>query len=187
MAPKNTRPSDVSVRDSMSSPVITIKPDSSLLEASKLMRDKDIGAIIVLDGAEAVGIVTEHDFVIFVSNGTDINETKVGDVMSSPLFTISPDSSIIDAAKFMGSNKIRKLPVVENNQLKGIITSEDIAKIAPAELELLMELVSIKFDDVNEYLRETGSGECENCSNFAEEIVQVDDKFLCRSCARSSD
>ncbi len=187
MAAKDLRSADVSVRDSMTSPVITISPESSLLEASKLMRDKDSGAVIVVEGSEALGIVTEHDFVIFIANATDMDSTKVGEVMSKPLFTISPDSSIIDAAKVMGSNKIRKLPVVENDELKGIVTSEDIAKIAPSELELLMEIVSIKLDGVNEYLGETSSGNCENCGNFAEEIVRVGSGLICRSCATSSD
>ncbi|MDP7260554.1 MAG: CBS domain-containing protein, partial [archaeon] len=67
MAAKDLRSADVSVRDSMTSPVITISPESSLLEASKLMRDKDIGAVIVVEGSEALGIVTEHDFVIFIA------------------------------------------------------------------------------------------------------------------------
>ncbi len=112
----------------MSSDIVTIDAGVSILEASKLMATKDIGYIIVLDETKPTGIVTERDIIKVIAKEKDPSKVKISEVMSTPLITIDPDSSVEDAVKIMSEHKIRRLPVVKNNVIQGIFTTRDLTK-----------------------------------------------------------
>jgi CBS domain-containing protein len=116
------------VRDFMTTNVITIDVKRTVLEAAKLMRQQDVGDLVVMDGIEAKGIVTERDLVRRVMAQKKPLDTKVSEVMSSPLITIEEDSSIRDAARKMVKYKIRRLPVTKKTKLVGIIATSDFAR-----------------------------------------------------------
>lgn len=115
------------VKHAMGEHVITVPPDAPVLEAARLMNDNRIGGLVVTEKENVIGIITERDIIskIIVQNG-DPRETMVKDVMSSPAETISPETGLEDAATKMVNHKIRRLPVVANQKLEGIITSSDI-------------------------------------------------------------
>jgi CBS domain-containing protein len=116
------------VKDFMAKGVLTIAKDKTVSEAAELMAQKGVGDIIVLDGEIPRGIATERDFlrrVIAKRKSTDI---KISDIMSSPLITIGPETSLNVAARRMVNNKIRRLPVMKHHKLVGIITVSDFAK-----------------------------------------------------------
>jgi len=116
------------VRDFMTPNVITIACDRTVLEAAKLMHQQDVGDLVVMDGIEAKGIVTERDLVRRIMAQKKPLETKVSEVMSNPLITIEEDSSLRSAARIMVKNKIRRLPVTKKNVLVGIIATSDFAR-----------------------------------------------------------
>lgn len=102
--------------------VIAIDSDISLKEAAKIMSKKNIGSLVVLKGSKVVGIITEKDIIDNVSN---LNK-KVYSVMKKNVYVIEADSTLEEAARIMAQKKVRRLPVVENGKLVGIITSTDL-------------------------------------------------------------
>jgi CBS domain-containing protein len=116
------------VKDFMTTNVITIDVDRTVLEAAKLMHQQDVGDLVVMDGVEAKGIVTERDLVRRVMAMKKPFDTIVSDVMSSPLITIDQDVPLRDAARLMTKYKIRRLPVTKENILVGIVATNDFAR-----------------------------------------------------------
>jgi CBS domain-containing protein len=116
------------VRDFMTTNVITIDVHGTVLEAAKLMHQQDVGDLVVMEGNVAKGIVTERDLVGRVMAQKKPLDTKVSEVMSDPLITIEEESSIRDAARKMVKYKIRRLPVMKKDVLVGIIATSDCAR-----------------------------------------------------------
>ena len=116
------------VSQSMRRDVVTIDENCSVMEASRRMREKNEGCAIILRKGKPVGIVTERDVTWKVAGeGLDPRKVKVKDVMSSPLVTVSPDATLIEASELMSKHKIRRLAVVSDHKLHGILTAADIA------------------------------------------------------------
>jgi CBS domain-containing protein len=116
------------VKDFMTKGVLTINSQKTVAEAAELMSQKEVGDIIVIEPGSPKGIVTERDFVRRVIAKRRPLETKISDVMSTPLITIEPDASLNEAARKMINNRIRRLPVIERHKLVGIIVVSDFAK-----------------------------------------------------------
>ncbi len=118
------------VKDFMTKGVLTIDSEKSIVEAAELMKLKGVGDIMVTEGASQIpkGIVTERDFVRRAIANRKPLDTKISDVMSSPLITIEPGASLNEAARKMVNNRIRRLAVVEGHRLVGIIVVSDFAK-----------------------------------------------------------
>ncbi len=116
------------VKDLMTKNVVTIDANKTVVEAAALMSEKDIGDLIVMDDNTPVGIVTERDFVRRVLAEGKSADSKVSEVMTRPLKVIDPDAPIKEAARRMVNKKIRRLPVIKDNKLVGIITAADFAK-----------------------------------------------------------
>jgi CBS domain-containing protein len=113
----------------MTKNVITISSSASIIEAAKLMREKRIGSLVILQDEKPVAIVTEDDLARRVLAEDLDPKTSVLKVASKPLITTSPNKAVNDAAKLMRKNKIRRLPVVSKNKtLVGIVTTTDLLK-----------------------------------------------------------
>jgi len=117
-----------SVKDLMTKNVVTIDPNKTIAEAAALMSEKGIGDLIVMDDNTPIGIVTERDFVRRVLAEEKSTHSKVSEVMSRPLKVIDPEAPIKEAARRMVNNGIRRLPVIKDNKLVGIITTADFAR-----------------------------------------------------------
>lgn len=116
------------IRDIMSQNVATVSPEQSVQEAAQLMSQYNVGAIPVVQNGNAVGIVTDRDIALrAVSQGQAPSSTQVSTVMSSGLVTASPDMDVHAAANLMAEKQIRRLPVVENGQVTGIVALGDLA------------------------------------------------------------
>jgi CBS domain-containing protein len=116
------------VRDVMTRPVRTLSADSTLRDAAREMRDGDIGSVIVMmnDGS-ICGIVTDRDIVIRgLAQGKNL-ETRLADVCSRELVTLSPDQTIDEAIALMRENGVRRLPVEEGGRPVGILSLGDLA------------------------------------------------------------
>ena len=116
------------VREIMAANVATAAPDTTLEEIATMMRDEEIGAVPVLDDDELVGLVTDRDIVLrCIATGKDPSETTVTDILSEDLETVEPDDDVEVASRVMSHKQIRRLPVVENGRLMGMVSLGDIA------------------------------------------------------------
>ena len=141
MSARGSQTPDVKVEDVMSTPVITIKDTDTVLTASKLMKKHKIGCVVVVDKTgKPHGLMTERDIVRRVA-ALDLLPSKVqaGKSMTKPPVTISPSTNVTDAAKKMREVKVRRLIIVEDGKLKGIVTSNDIVDITPALIDVVAE------------------------------------------------
>jgi CBS domain-containing protein len=116
------------VEEFMTKGVLTIDEEKTVFEAAELMAMKEVGDVVVMQGEIPRGIVTERDFVRRVVAKRIPLDTKIIDVMTKPLITISPDASLKEAARKMVKNGIRRLPVVQSHKVVGIIVVSDFAR-----------------------------------------------------------
>jgi CBS domain-containing protein len=120
----------MNVSELMTKEVVTITATKTARDASRLMADRGVGGVVVLNsGGVASGIITERDLVSRVmAKSLKPDTTLVGDVMSTPLVTVSTHDSLEKAAEIMSINKVRRLPVMERDSLAGIVTATDMAR-----------------------------------------------------------
>lgn len=116
------------VKDFMTKGVLTIDSKRTVAEAAELMSQKEVGDVVVTEGESPRGIVTEREFVRRVIAKRRPLDTKISDVMTTPLIMIDPDASLGEAARKMVNNRIRRLPVVERHRLVGILVVSDFAR-----------------------------------------------------------
>lgn len=136
-----------SVHDCMTTRPISIDQDATLLEASKLLSDHRVGALLIKSGESAIGIISDQDIVRhFIAKGINPLTKKVRDFHYKELITISAEADIYEALVKMRDFGIRHLPVVEDGRLIGLLTMKDILKIEPQLFDLVVE----KFEIVEE-------------------------------------
>lgn len=112
-------------------------PTDTAVDAAKAMRDGDFGAVIVADGGTVKGILTDRDIVVrAVADGKDPSQTQVGDICTTDPNTLAPDDSIGDAVRNMTEADVRRLPVVEDGSVIGIVSLGDLAKAQDADSAL---------------------------------------------------
>jgi len=129
------------VEDVMVKEVITVDENSTVKEAADVMNRFEIGCLIVTKKGKAVGILTERDLLTrVVSQAKNPKKTKVELVTSKPLIVVEPDMDLEEAAKLMFKMKIKKLPVVENGQLMGLVTLTDLARFQPQMIRILKKM-----------------------------------------------
>ena len=116
------------VKDVMTEKVITVEANKTVSEAAALMAENDVANLIVMDTNIPIGIVTERDFVRRVMAKNKPSKTKISEIMSTPLRVIDPDAPLKEAARRMVRKRIRRLPVIKDNKLVGIITTTDFAR-----------------------------------------------------------
>ncbi len=138
--------SELKVGDVMTKEVIVIGTGSPLSDVAMMMKKHDVGSVIVVDGKTALGIITERDIVHKVVAGKkDISKVKVDAVMSKPLRVVKPTASIEEAAKAMKSNRIKRLPVInERKELIGILSEGDLVRLLPSIVDLIEERDQVK-------------------------------------------
>jgi len=117
-----------SVRDAMTENPRSIGASASVVEAARLMRDEHIGSLPITDDEELVGMITDRDITTrVVAEAADPKMTSVGDVVSRDLISVEPDEELEEAVQLMASHQVRRLPVVENGRLVGIVAQADVA------------------------------------------------------------
>jgi CBS domain-containing protein len=112
----------------MTKNVFTIDVKRNAMDAAKLMKEKRIASVVVTKGETPFGIVTERDFVRLVcAENLQSKYTRLVEIVSTPLITVGPDISVEDAAKVMAKNKVRRLVIVDHDNIAGILTATDLA------------------------------------------------------------
>jgi CBS domain-containing protein len=115
------------IRDVMTTDLVTVGPDATAAEAARAMRDRSIGPVLVVDGDTIRGILTDRDITVeAVAAGKDPETTKVIDLCTANVQTVTPETSVEDAVQLMQDNSIRRLPVVEDGKAVGIVSLGDL-------------------------------------------------------------
>ncbi len=139
------------VNQIMTKTILTADKSVSIQDAAQKMKELKIGCIIITDNAKPIGIVTERDFVTKVAAEGRPLFTEISEVMSSPLITIEPEDTIWEASEMMKEKLIHKLPVKENDQIIGIVTTSDIVKISSvgsdSEMRRICDQIILRMKD----------------------------------------
>ncbi|MDR0213025.1 MAG: CBS domain-containing protein [Comamonas sp.] len=129
------------LRDKGNSAIYSVSPRSTMLEALKMMAEKGVGALLVLDGAALAGIVTERDYARKIAlQGRNSSSTLVGDVMTAKVHCVLPRQTSGECMSLMTTHRIRHLPVVdENRQLVGVLSIGDLVKEIISEQQFTIQ------------------------------------------------
>lgn len=120
--------------------VWSITPDAPIFDALQLMADKDVGALLVLDGERVVGIFSERDYARkVVLEGKSSRDTAVGEVMTRRVVYVRPEQSIEECMALMTERHIRHLPVLDDDRLVGVISIGDVVKSIITEQQFMIE------------------------------------------------
>jgi CBS domain-containing protein len=128
------------ILDSKGHQVWSVHPDDTVYDAIKMMADKDVGALVVLDGGKIVGIVTERDYArnVFLK-GRASPQTLVGEIMARDVVCVEPDKSIEECMAIMTAKRVRHLPVIGGGELLGIVSIGDLVKSIISDREFEIE------------------------------------------------
>ena len=119
--------------------VWSVTPQNTVFAALVLMAEKEVGALLVLDGDSLVGIFSERDYARkVILKDKSSKDTSVSEVMSAPVFSIGPDQSIEECMSLMTEKRARHLPVLENGKLIGLISIGDVVKVVISEREAII-------------------------------------------------
>ena len=120
--------------------VWSIAPDASVYDAIHLMAEKAVGALIVMDGPNLVGVISERDYARkIILEGRSSENTKISEIMSSEVITAGPDNRIEECMAIMTERRIRHLPVLDGNEVLGVISLGDLVKYIIAEQQFVIE------------------------------------------------
>lgn len=119
------------IRDLMTENPSTCAPNTSVTEAAKVLAGENVGSIPLVEGGRLVGIVTDRDLVVRVlAEGRDPETTPVGEIATGSIETVAPDADLDEALRVMARSQVRRLPVVEDDRLVGIVAQADVARHA---------------------------------------------------------
>jgi len=129
------------IEDIMVEDVVSVSEKATVREAAELMSKHEIGCLVVVRKGKPVGIVTETDMVKrVILQPVDPGEIKVGEIMSEPLVVSNPQMDVDEASRIMRRRKIKKLPVIENGRLVGLVTNTDIVR-SPEVMKMMIKAI----------------------------------------------
>jgi len=175
----------IRVGDAMTKQPFYVNSHTTLAECAHLMREKQVGSLLVKDDGALLGILTEQDIVRkAVAQSKSPAELSAAQVMEKQLITIGGNVDIFDAIHMMKKHDIRHLPVVANGELHGFLTLKDILKIEPELFELMVDRLDIREEELKPIFRpKPNEGICQTCGEYADELTQVPDgNLLCIEC-----
>lgn len=174
---------EIIVKEAMKTNLAIVKPELFILESAKIMKKRKIGNVLVTKDDLLVGILTESDIIKkVVAEGKKPEDVSVAEVMSTPVIVVDPYVSLEEAMKTMGKCNVRRLPVIEEDELIGIITQKDISRISPILHEISREWYDITVRDETFYKKQVFSGKCEDCGTLSPSLKNIDGRLLCDDC-----
>ena len=132
------------VKDIMTKKVAAMSPEDTVTDAAALMDDRDVGSVLVCDIEGLLGVVTDRDIVVrCVANGNDPSEMHLSDIMSKSPTYITPETTTLEASRLMAKNQIKRLPVVDDNQVVGVLSLGDLARNKDCDMEASIAISEI--------------------------------------------
>jgi CBS domain-containing protein len=175
-------PTGIKVKDAMVTKVVTASPTQTVQDAARIMKEEDVGSVIICEGKNPLGIVTREDIVNKVTSENKMaSKIFLKEIMSMNLITCTPDDDIADVAKTMSKYRYERLPVVSFDKLIGIISAREIAKVAPAVIEIMTEHLRIE-EPQTAPEEDSTEGECELCGNYSDNLHKINDRWVCDRC-----
>ena len=172
---------DMKVADAMNKKPISVSSTMKVNECAKLMREHDIGSVIVQENGILSGILTEQGIVHkVVARGLDSTELRVGEIMKRKIVSIEPQESVQKAFEIMAQQDIRQLPVTSDGKIIGILTRNDLIKIQPAMISTMYERMYVMGNDI----QSTQKGYCESCGLYSSNLKVLEELRLCLSCRK---
>lgn len=166
----------------MTKGVIYASPEDNIQRIADIMKKNDIDSVIVMAEGKGAGIVTDTDIITkVVADGKNPSLISVSDIMTSPIITIPPNADIDDAARVMRDKDIRRLVVVQNNKIIGLLSEFDLVRVEPAMHLLISEHSKWDIADITSSTG-TISGICEVCENYSENLRNIDGRMICEEC-----
>ena len=178
----------LAVRDVMTRTVVTATPDMSAAQAGKKMVENRVGSVIIVKEGRPVGIVTESDMVAkVIFKNVKPSSIKLEQLMSKPLITTKSSDDVHEAVLMMAQKKIRRLPVIDGDELVGIITDADVIQVSSEINQILDNLIEMNRESVLDRRDiTTTQGECEECEEFSEDLRQEGGRLKCPRCRDST-
>lgn len=180
---------EVSVAEVMNKAVIVMDINSDIPAIAREMVSRDAGSVVITENGKAMGIITERDLVKnIITEDKRPGEVKVIEILSTPLITVEPETSIVEASEIMLKANIKRLPVLENGKITGVISNTDILMVIPGLSTILKELIDMNREvllsapPVEGITDESITGICESCSYYSADLKLVDGRYLCENC-----
>ncbi len=176
------------VKDIMTRNVATIDIKSDVPQLARKMLELDVGSVIITDGKLPIGIVTERDIVKkIITKNLKPSAISVRELMTTPLITAHASEDVTEAMHMMLKMKIRRLPVVEMGKLIGIVTDMDLIAVSAEMGSIFSDLIQMHREKI--FAMETPQkilrGICEECGDNVDNLLLVNGKLLCESCAET--
>ena len=174
----------IKVKEVMSRNPARVSGEISVMEGAKLLKKRKISTLVIEEDGKPIGIVTDRDFIVkVIAEGVDIKKTKLKEIMSSPVVMISSEEKLEDAAKIMSKRRIRKLPVMENEDIVGILSENDIVRISPDLIALAQEYAHLHTNsDYKNHTPEYIAGRCEMCGQYSLRLRKYNGMLVCPEC-----
>ena len=187
---------ELSVAEVMNKAVIVMDIKSDIPAIAREMISRDAGSVIVIDNGSAMGIITERDLVKgIVAQNRKPSEVNASGVLSTPLMTVDPATSIVEASRVMLKANIKRLPVLENGVIIGVISNFDILMVTPGLNTILRDLIDMNREALlsippKEEMPDFDNSRinvCESCDSASIDLRYVDGRYLCGNCRREKD
>lgn len=182
---------EVSVAEVMNKAVIVMDINSDIPAVAREMISRDAGSVIITENGKAMGIITERDLVKgIVTENKKPDDVRASEILSTPLITVEPETSIVEASEIMLKANIKRLPVLENGRIIGMISNTDILIVTPGLNTILKELIDMNrealfstpsIEEISE-AEDFQTGICESCNVFSYDLRFVDGRYLCGNC-----
>lgn len=171
----------VKVKEIMKKYVITVDPEATLADVSRIMTNNRVGSLVVVEGNKPVGIVTDSDIVSVVAEGKNPSKVKIKDLGKRKFVTASPDDTMLYVIKVMVKNGIKRVPIMKDGKLEGIVSDKEILLVSPELIEVLSEKLRARVGMVADR-GQTISGICEQCENYSDDLKNMGGKWFCEDC-----
>ena len=176
------------VCDAMTETPVTVPPDMLVSQCAEIMRDSNVGGLLVKDKEKLLGICTEQDIVRrLIADKKDVHGTKVQDIMVTDMKQISPEKDIFEAIVMMRDFNIRHVPVIDSKKFVGLLTMKDVLKIEPQLFDLLVDKIELKEEERKPINISSGEdGVCQVCGKYCEKMENIDDVLMCEECRKDN-
>jgi signal-transduction protein with cAMP-binding, CBS, and nucleotidyltransferase domain len=183
---------EVSVAEVMNKTVITMDINTDIPAIAREMVKHDVGSVIITENEKAMGIITERDLVKgIVTEDRKPGEVNASKILSTPLLTVGPETSVVKASEIMLKANIKRLPVLENGTIIGVISNTDILMVTPGLSTILKDLIDMNREallsapSIGEIEEDFSTGICESCSYNSVDLKLVDGRYLCENCRQA--
>jgi len=183
----------IKVSDVMTRNFVSVSPDTNLLECAKVMVKKKVGSLVLVNNKKLVGFISEKDILwaMVKKSKKDLSQIMAKDIAAKKIATIKPEATLQETIEKMKKLRFRRLPVIQNNEIVGLVTVKDILNFNPEiypELEELSQIreESEKLKRIKEAKEKSFSrqGICEECG-CTDILYKIDGRLMCESCKNS--